>query len=52
MTGLCARRAGSEYWIQRCTRCGGIQPDIVKEKARQGMIRKSAQRFCAKIMPH
>jgi hypothetical protein len=34
MTGLCARRAVSEYWTQRCTRYGGIHPDIVREKAR------------------
>ncbi len=23
-------RAGSEYWTQRCTRCGGIHLDIVQ----------------------
>jgi uncharacterized Zn finger protein len=27
-------RAGSEYWTQRCTRCGGIHLDIVRQKAR------------------
>ena len=26
-------RAGSEYWTQRCTRCGGIHLDIVKPVA-------------------
>ncbi len=24
-------RAGSEYWTLRCTRCGGIHLDILKE---------------------
>ena len=24
-------RAGSEYWTMRCTRCGGIHLDIVKD---------------------
>jgi uncharacterized Zn finger protein len=24
-------RAGSEYWTMRCTRCGGIHLDIVKQ---------------------
>jgi len=23
-------RSGSEYWTQRCTRCGGIHLDIVQ----------------------
>ena len=26
-------RAGSEYWTQRCTRCGGIHLDIVQPMA-------------------
>jgi hypothetical protein len=26
-------RAGSEYWTQRCIRCGGIHLDIVKPAA-------------------
>jgi len=26
-------RAGSEYWTQRCTRCGGIHLDIVQPAA-------------------
>lgn len=26
-------RAGSEYWTQRCTRCGGIHLDIVQSDA-------------------
>jgi len=26
-------RAGSEYWTQRCTRCGGIHLDIVRPAA-------------------
>jgi uncharacterized Zn finger protein len=26
-------RAGSEYWTQRCTRCGGIHLDIVRPTA-------------------
>ncbi len=26
-----AGRAGSEYWTMRCTRCGGIHLDIVKD---------------------
>jgi uncharacterized Zn finger protein len=26
-------RAGSEYWTLRCTRCGGIQLDIVHPHA-------------------
>jgi hypothetical protein len=34
MTGLCAGRAGSAYWSQRCTRVDGIHLDIVREKAR------------------
>ena len=24
-------RAGSEYWTMRCTKCGGIHLDIVKD---------------------
>jgi uncharacterized Zn finger protein len=24
-------RAGSEYWTMRCTRCGGIHLDIIKD---------------------
>ena len=26
-------RAGSEYWTQRCTQCGGIHLDIVQPAA-------------------
>jgi uncharacterized Zn finger protein len=26
-------RAGSEYWTMRCTRCGGIHLDIVKDSS-------------------
>ena len=26
---IIAGRAGTEYWTQRCTRCGGIHLDIV-----------------------
>jgi uncharacterized Zn finger protein len=27
-------RAGAEYWTLRCTRCGGIHLDIVKDATR------------------
>jgi uncharacterized Zn finger protein len=26
-------RGGAEYWTMRCTECGGIHLDIIKDKA-------------------